>query len=206
MAAPRLIIIPQAGVSDFAYDGERTEAYPSYYMDNGRYHQHDVSPEDHQAVLNEIAARPSNFGYGLGHALRQAFEFIKDKLNANRPNGTCAAEDRSQEEALSRINDCVQATDNLQRSLNTVERAEETHFDCMVREGISPREARLIQQSQRPSGLQSYVSLFSSVYGGPYKVRGTEVCKTEALQSMKDVSKAEAAENHQRSVCAFRRN
>ena len=56
-------MFPVAGVSDFSYEGAREAAYPSYYVDQNRTVTNcDISPETHQAVLNEIAARPSNLG------------------------------------------------------------------------------------------------------------------------------------------------
>ena len=151
-------------------------------------------------MLTEIAARPANFGYGLGHALRMAVEFVKARLDKRRLHGKCIPEDKNKEEAIVAAEECILATANLQQHLSAVEMAEEENFDCLLKENISPWETRRLQQAQRPNGGESYLTLFSSVGAGPYRTRN-QPCEKEALKSIVLVKEAEKAENEQREKC-----
>jgi hypothetical protein len=192
----------------------RPNGYPSYYYDvhskaTGQYPliNYDVSFECHQSVLNEISTKPSNFGYGLGVALRRALDFVANSFKSCRKHGNEMLESEGEQAEcdLAKIQECVDATDALVGRLNAVEQAQEEQYNCLRQRPMSEREAREIQWIQRPEAHPHlFNSHFNSVQNACYRERGglPGECHNEFVACREAGYEAEGLERAQVNACS----
>lgn len=192
----------------------RPNGYTSYYWDihhplkneSWPVKDYEVTFQCHQAVLNEISTKPSNFGYGLGVALRntfnsihRAYKSLKSSLLENK--GSCIPTDQASETRLNAMEECLDATKELSERLVTLERAEQAQYQCLVQSGSTPAQARRLQVNQQPNGYNSHETHFGSAWGAYYRDRGINNCLEETAARRDAAFAAERAENVHRQAC-----
>lgn len=190
----------------------RPEGYHSFIYDihspspSWPIKDYTVTFECHQAVLNEISSRPSNFGYGLGVALNKLFNkatesFKTVKTGIFGKSETCPIGDDKRETQLEELKECVEATETLRERLFSLEQTELAQYHCFVKSGHTPLEAREFQWRQQPQGYRPHSEHFLSVESSFYHDRGIRHCPKETAERREAAFSAEAAEHRQRKVC-----
>lgn len=221
----------EVGTSDFSSSELRLHSYPSFYFGmiiNGvsAMHEYEVTPECHQAVLNEIAARPSNLGYGLGMAMRKMLDFTSSILKGKKATESkllvaqeqsavglqdspekCTSESLGAE-STQRLLDCVSTTEELRDALFALEEAEKAQYDCLLEQKLTEKSVRHIQWGQQAVGYRTHPQQWKEV-GSHYRNRRGYESQKKACQDKTDhlheaAVQAESLETKQHRKCSVK--